>query len=108
VHWCTAHHLQPWTPVTPGAARGPTDLANLAPLCSTHHHLAHEGGWTLTRGPDGVLTARPPGTAPPPDRPSPDREPPDRGGDYDHDDHDDHGTAGALGDEPEAEHGGGP
>ena len=23
-------------------------LANLLPLCETHHHLVHEGGWNLT------------------------------------------------------------
>ena len=26
---------------------GCTDIDNLAPLCSKHHHLAHEGGWKL-------------------------------------------------------------
>ena len=26
---------------------GPTDIGNLLPLCSKHHHLAHEGGWKL-------------------------------------------------------------
>ena len=64
VRWCTAHHLQPWKPVAPGGARGPTDLSNLAPLCSAHHHMVHEGGWTLARGPDGTLAAHPPGAAP--------------------------------------------
>ncbi len=73
VRWCTAHHIAPWKPTEPGAARGPTDLANLAPLCSAHHHLVHEGGWTLARGSDGVLTARPPGHAPP-NHPAPVRE----------------------------------
>jgi Domain of unknown function (DUF222) len=31
---------------------GPTDISNLLPLCTTHHHLAHEGGWkfSLDRG----------------------------------------------------------
>jgi hypothetical protein len=28
--------------------RGPTDIENLLPLCSKHHHLVHEGGWTLS------------------------------------------------------------
>lgn len=28
--------------------RGPTDIENLLPLCSKHHHLAHEGGWGLS------------------------------------------------------------
>ena len=26
---------------------GPTDVANLLPLCLKHHHLVHEGGWKL-------------------------------------------------------------
>jgi hypothetical protein len=26
---------------------GCTDIANLLPLCTKHHHLAHEGGWQL-------------------------------------------------------------
>jgi hypothetical protein len=25
-------------------------------LCTFHHHLVHEGGWTVTRGLDGELT----------------------------------------------------
>ncbi len=33
------HHLQYFR------NDGPTDIANLLPLCSKHHHLAHEGGW---------------------------------------------------------------
>ena len=35
---------------------GPTDFANLLPLCSAHHHAAHEGGWRFTLGPDRSLT----------------------------------------------------
>jgi hypothetical protein len=38
---CTIHHLVPWE------NGGPTDLDNLVPLCSRHHHAAHEGGWRL-------------------------------------------------------------
>ena len=44
---------------------GATDLDNLAPLCESakHHHLVHEGGWTLTMTPDRVATwTRPDGT----------------------------------------------
>ena len=26
------------------------------PLCEQHHHLVHEGGWTLTMTPDRVAT----------------------------------------------------
>jgi hypothetical protein len=33
------------------------------PLCSSHHHLVHEGGWTLTLTPDRTITlTRPDGT----------------------------------------------
>jgi hypothetical protein len=52
--WCQAHHLRHWL------HGGPTDLANLALLCRAHHRAVHEGGWRLTRGPDGQLTATPP------------------------------------------------
>jgi HNH endonuclease len=57
--WCEGHHLVHWLD------GGPTDLANLALLCRAHHRVVHEGGWQLTRGPDGRFTA-----TPPPDRPS--------------------------------------
>ena len=49
--WCQAHHVVYWTP----PHNGPTDLANLVPLCSRHHHLAHEGGWQLLLDPDRAL-----------------------------------------------------
>jgi hypothetical protein len=35
--WCEAHHLRHWL------HGGPTDLANLALLCRTHHRAVHEG-----------------------------------------------------------------
>ncbi len=55
---CRIHHVRWWT-----RDRGPTDLANLLPLCETHHHLVHEGGWTLTMTPARVATwIRPDGT----------------------------------------------
>ncbi len=38
---CQIHHLLPWE------FGGSTDLANLLPLCSRHHHLVHEDGWQL-------------------------------------------------------------
>ncbi len=44
------HHVHWWR------HGGPTDFANLLPLCSKHHHAAHEGGWLLTLGPDRELT----------------------------------------------------
>jgi Domain of unknown function (DUF222)/HNH endonuclease len=52
--WCEGHHLVSWLD------GGPTDLANLALLCRAHHRDVHEGGWQLTRGPDGRFTATPP------------------------------------------------
>jgi hypothetical protein len=52
--WCDAHHLHHWL------HGGPTDLPNLALVCRAHHRAVHEGGWQLTRGPDGGFTATPP------------------------------------------------
>jgi Domain of unknown function (DUF222)/HNH endonuclease len=52
--WCEGHHLVSWLD------GGPTDLDNLALLCRAHHRAIHEGGWQLTRGPDGRFTATPP------------------------------------------------
>ena len=40
-HACQIHHIDYWE------SGGSTDLANMVPLCSKHHHAAHEGGWTL-------------------------------------------------------------
>jgi Domain of unknown function (DUF222) len=34
---------------------GRTDLCNLLPLCSKHHHLVHEGGWALRLDADRSL-----------------------------------------------------
>lgn len=44
------HHIQHWT------KDGPTDSWNLLGLCWAHHHLVHEGGWTITGSGDGELT----------------------------------------------------
>ncbi|MEO6651893.1 MAG: HNH endonuclease signature motif containing protein [Ilumatobacteraceae bacterium] len=46
---CEIHHLHPWE------SDGPTDLSNLAPLCSRHHHVAREGGWSLRLEADRTL-----------------------------------------------------
>jgi hypothetical protein len=35
---------------------GPTNEENSGCLCRHHHRLKHEGGWTLTRNPDGTHT----------------------------------------------------
>ncbi|MFW2335484.1 DUF222 domain-containing protein, partial [Ilumatobacter sp.] len=47
---CEIHHVLPWE------FGGPTDLANLLPLCSRHHHVVHEGGWRLELDDDRSLT----------------------------------------------------
>ena len=47
---CEIHHLLPWE------LGGPTDLANLIPLCSRHHHVVHDGGWRLELDDDRLLT----------------------------------------------------
>jgi hypothetical protein len=41
------HHLRHWL------HGGETSLANLLLLCPFHHHLVHEGGWTIDRDADG-------------------------------------------------------
>lgn len=43
---CQIHHIIPWE------KGGLTDLDNLVPLCSRHHHLVHEGLWTIHLRPD--------------------------------------------------------
>lgn len=58
-HHCQIHHIEYWE------NGGATDLNNTVPLCSRHHHAAHEGGWTLQLDPKSrILTA----TAPRPGR----------------------------------------
>ncbi len=42
---CEIHHLIEWLQL------GETDLANLLPVCSYHHHRAHEGRWRLQLDP---------------------------------------------------------
>jgi 5-methylcytosine-specific restriction endonuclease McrA len=55
---CRIHHVIYWE------RGGRTNLANMVPLCERHHHLVHEGGWTLElfadrrtvwRTPDGTV-----------------------------------------------------
>ncbi len=65
-----AHHIDHW------AHGGPTELTNLVQLCTFHHRLVHEGGYTLDRaGPRGELRVRRPDgrplTAVPDGRPVP-------------------------------------
>jgi hypothetical protein len=47
---CQIHHVIPWERF------GLTDLENLLPLCSKHHHLVHEGRWQLTLRADRTIT----------------------------------------------------
>jgi hypothetical protein len=58
-HRCEIHHIH-WF-----EHGGPTDLDNLVPLCSRHHHLVHELGWHLHLAPDRTLTITPPSGTPP-------------------------------------------
>jgi Domain of unknown function (DUF222)/HNH endonuclease len=51
---CEIHHLHPFE------LGGHTDLENLVPLCSRHHHLIHEPGWDHHLAPDRTLTIRAP------------------------------------------------
>ena len=54
---CRIHHVTFWEHL------GRTDLDNLVPICERHHHLVHEGGWTLTLHPGRrIVLHRPDGT----------------------------------------------
>lgn len=54
------HHIIHW------ADGGPTNLSNLISLCSRHHHLLHEGRYTITTSPDQPpIFIRPDGQAVP-------------------------------------------
>ena len=43
------HHLHHWLD------GGETSLTNLVQLCIAHHHLMHEGSWTVQLDADGSL-----------------------------------------------------
>jgi Domain of unknown function (DUF222) len=45
---CDLDHTKRYGP----PENGPTDRANLGPLCRHHHLLKHRAGWTLTRDPN--------------------------------------------------------
>ena len=52
---CEPHHLRP------RHQGGETSLGNLSLFClAHHHHFIHRLGWTVTRHPDGTLTATSP------------------------------------------------
>jgi len=50
--WCDVHHIVHWL------HGGETNLDNLALLCRRHHVDHHEGGWTISRQPDGTITTQ--------------------------------------------------
>ncbi len=52
--WCDLHHL------LPRHCGGPTTADNLTLVCRHHHTTIHEGGWHLTRAPDGRITTTSP------------------------------------------------
>jgi hypothetical protein len=74
---CEIHHIDEWD-----AQHGDTNHDRLIPGCSRHHHLLHEGGWTLEldprtralsiRLPDGTVhrRSRPHSAAAPTARPA--------------------------------------
>jgi hypothetical protein len=47
---CKLHHVIWWR------HGGCTDLDNLLPVCSRHHHNIHDSGWQITLGPNRQLT----------------------------------------------------
>jgi len=47
---CRLHHVIWWR------HGGRTDLDNLLPVCSHHHHQIHDGGWIVSLGTDRRLT----------------------------------------------------
>ena len=65
--WVDAHHIVHW------ARGGETKLGNLVLLCSRHHRLVHEGGFSLARTADRALIFRRPDGRPVPAVPSPTR-----------------------------------
>ena len=48
---CKVHHIDYWA-ISDSGGGGSTDLNNMVPLCSRHHHAAHEGGWKLELDPE--------------------------------------------------------
>ena len=48
---CNVHHIEYWA-ISDSGGGGATDLNNMVPLCSRHHHAAHEGGWKLRLDPE--------------------------------------------------------
>ena len=47
--WCDAHHVKWWE------HGGDTDIDNLVDLCPYHHTQLHNGAYTITHGPEGLV-----------------------------------------------------
>ncbi len=65
--WVDAHHIVHW------ARGGHTKLDNLILLCTHHHRLVHEGGFSVTRSARGKIRFRRPGGFEVPPLPHPER-----------------------------------
>ena len=52
--WCEAHHITEWS------RSGPTDIDNLALVCTSCHHNIHDDGWTVHRDRNGTYELQPP------------------------------------------------
>lgn len=48
--FCDVHHIKEWV-----KDFGPTDVDNFFGACSRHHHLLHEGGWSVSGDVNGEL-----------------------------------------------------
>jgi hypothetical protein len=75
--WCQAHHIHEWS------QGGPTDLDNLVPLCSRHHHKVHDQKWKIKLKPTRQLQIHHPNgglyqTTDPPTRKHPPQTQPER------------------------------
>jgi hypothetical protein len=58
------HHIRHWL------HGGETSVENLVMLCTAHHRMVHEGGWSVSRTAEGTLGFAPPGGKPLPSEPS--------------------------------------
>ncbi|MGH8907821.1 MAG: DUF222 domain-containing protein, partial [Egibacteraceae bacterium] len=69
--WCDVHRpCRPPPPTHPKRIDGgPTALPDLSLLCVAHHHLVHEGGWTITGDANHMLVFHPPAGRPHQPRP---------------------------------------
>ncbi|MEZ5341099.1 MAG: DUF222 domain-containing protein [Acidimicrobiales bacterium] len=54
VAWCQMHHVKFWE------QGGTTDVTNLIPLCSHHHHKVHDEHWGLHLAADRTLSIKKP------------------------------------------------